>query len=176
MRVARSLTTPPWHLPAPAGRRRGAATQLHPQPRKVELAGSEQSRSTWHSHGLLVTITSTNYFTTAWQYLFPIKPGEMSGTALTMTSVSKHNLLASKPQTLQGMKVWALGKHEKPKGERQVHSPGPSLSFLVVISQERPEVEPIRVLGSPPADQHQVERPGQDFWLITRELNQSTLS
>lgn len=51
--------------------------------------------------------------------------------------------------------------------------PGPSLSFLVVISQERPEVEPAGVLGSPPADQHQLERPGQDFWLITRELKQA---
>lgn len=100
----------------------------------------------------------------------------MSGTALTMTSASKHNLLTSKPQTLQAMKIWASRKHEKPKGERQVHLPGPSLSFPVVISQERPEVEPTGVLGSPPADQHQLERPGQDFWLITRELKQSTLS
>lgn len=75
------------------------------------------------------------------------------------------------------MKIWALGKHEEPKGEWLVCLPGPPQGFLLIILQEGPEVGPIwvPVAGSPPADQRKSRRPGQDLYLITKELNQSTL-
>lgn len=86
----------------------GVSIQVHSETRKVELLGLENRYEAQPQ----VTINNTNYLTTAWQYLFPIKL--VYCIWHFPPSVLRWCLLSSKPRTLQAM---GFGHGENRKGQ-----------------------------------------------------------
>lgn len=82
----------------------------------------------------------------------------MSDTAPPTSSALRQSVLSSKLLNFANYEDLGIMKTCKAQSRWLVCLPGPAQGFLLVISQGRPEVEPIciPVAGSPPADQHKL--------------------